>query len=342
MTLSHSGFLFPTALSAEQCTGDELAQFHTSLIEPGLRIADLTAGLGIDCFHMATKATHVTALDISAPVAECLMTNAITLGLSNIHAECIDCCEWLARQTANSFDLIFIDPARRGTCGQRLFSLTDCQPDVVQLLPAILRVAQRAIIKMSPMLDIDRVIAELPGIASLHIIGTRSECKELLAEVVRDFRGEPKIYLDTMGETSLSYYKSQLPTSEQFASEVKPGDLIGEPWPGVIKARPRGLLSGTRLHPDTQLWLNPASDFPGKVYQVTRIEPFSSSIIKRLAKERIAASITVRNLPITAAELRTRLKAAESSTAKLFGATCAPACRLLLFCTPCQQHHYCP
>ncbi len=334
MTLSHSGFRFPTALSAEQCTSDDLAQFHASLVAPGLRIADLTAGLGIDCFHLAAKAASVTALDICPPVAECLTDNARTLGLDNLHALCADCCDWIAQQPSDSLDLIFIDPARRGDCGQRLFSLNDCQPDVVQLLPEMLRVARRVIIKMSPMLDIDRVIAELPGIETLHVIGTRSECKELLAEVTRGYQGEPLIALDTIGDGTVTYRKSALPAAEPYASDVKPGDCIGEPWPGVTKARPRGLLSGVHLHPDTQLWLNPEDDFPGKRYRVTRVEPFSSSTIKRLAKERIAASITVRNLPISAAELRTRLKAAESSTLKLFGATCSPASRLLIFAEP--------
>lgn len=54
-TLRNDGFVFPTALSAEQCTSDNIAAYHASLIAPGETVLDMTAGLGIDAFHMARR-----------------------------------------------------------------------------------------------------------------------------------------------------------------------------------------------------------------------------------------------------------------------------------------------
>ena len=44
-TLQSPNFIFPTNLSAEQCTSDELAEFHATLINEGETILDMTAGL---------------------------------------------------------------------------------------------------------------------------------------------------------------------------------------------------------------------------------------------------------------------------------------------------------
>lgn len=87
----------------------------------------MTAGLGIEAFHMARRAASVTAIEMNPPVAEAIEANAATLRLPNVTAVQADCREWL-EQCRLTFDTIFIDPARRGDRGQRLYSLADCQP----------------------------------------------------------------------------------------------------------------------------------------------------------------------------------------------------------------------
>ena len=335
-TLSFSDFRFPTSLSAEQCTGDELAELHAAMVSEGARVVDLTCGLGIDAFHIARRASRVVAVEIDPTVAKAIEPNAATLGLNNIYGVNADCADWI-RNCSEQFDFAFIDPARRGANGQRLFSLRDCKPDVIELLPEIKRIAPNIIIKMSPMLDINAVLRELPQTRRLHILGTTAECKELVAEVTDGFTGEPEIVVQTVGKPTLRFLRSKLPSVASFVEEIKPGDTIGEPWPAIMKAMAWGTLSGTRFHPDTHLWLNPDADFPGKTYIVSRIEDFSSANIKRLAKEKIYASVAVKNLPITAAELSKRLKVRESSTTRLMATTIFPSKRYFLFLNPTKE-----
>ena len=134
-TLKCSRFQFPTSLSAEQCTSDDIAAFHASLVSSGETVLDMTAGLGIDAFHMARRGAQVTAIDINPDVAEALTHNAEALKLP-LHALCGDSVSYI-QETTQQFDTIFIDPARHGKGGQRLLALSDGMPDVVSLHPLL-------------------------------------------------------------------------------------------------------------------------------------------------------------------------------------------------------------
>lgn len=304
------------------------------MVKPGARIVDLTCGLGIDAFHLAKQATAVTAIDLDSLVAAAIEPNATALGLSNVTSINADCRDWLKEAQAGSYDVCFIDPARRGDSGQRLYSLHDCHPDVTELLPEIFRVSKRLIVKMSPMLDLDMVIRELPGVKRIYVLGTTGECKELVADVRADFHGEPEIVVQTVGQPDFVFRRSDSAIAAEFGGEINIGDTVGEPWPTIMKASPRAALSGRKFHPDTHLWLNPDPDFPGKRYRIERIEEFSSGNIKRLARQGIEASVAVKNLPISAAELSKRLKVKESAAHRLIGCTVSPARRLLIFLAP--------
>lgn len=328
-TLLCADFKFPTNLSAEQCTSDALAQLHAQWIEEGTRVADLTCGLGIDCFHIARKAREVTAIDIDPIVAGAVERNAQVLGLENITALCTDCRDWLNTCGDNSYDVIFIDPGRRGESGRRLYSLEECQPDVTVMMEKMLAVAPTAIVKMSPMLDTDHILYHLPNVSELHIVGTRDECKELVGICRRHPLPDPIVTVDITGLKPVSMTRSHIAAATEYAVKIEVGDYIGEPYPAAAKSRFD--LSGTPLGPNTSLWLNPGDDFPGKVYKITRIEPFSSSTIKRLSREKLEGSVAVKNLPITAAELGKRLKVTESSTQRIIGAATSSQGNLLLF-----------
>jgi len=336
-TLRCGEFVFPTALSAEQCTSDEIAEFHAGLVAPGARVLDMTCGLGIDAFHMARRAGSVTAIELDPGVASAATANARALGLGNVEVLCSDSAEWLSADSRRRFDVIFIDPARRGAGGRRLRALAECAPDVTALLPLLGERCSTLIVKASPMLDLTQLGRELPGATDIYAVGTRRECKETVVMV--RFGGdsvrpqEPTVHAVTVGEPEFSFVMSdERKAGPRIAPAVEPGMTLYEPWPAVMKAAPFNLLPLPRLHRDTHLYVSPepVAEFPGAAYRVGRVEPFSSSALKRLARERPAASVATRNFPLTAGELRSRLHAGESATVRLMGATAATG-RLLLF-----------
>lgn len=329
--VSAPGFRFPTRLSAEQASADEVAGFHASVIPEGKRVVDLTAGLGIDAFHLAAKSCEVTAVEINPTVAEAIKHNAVALGLTNVTAVNADCSRWLTEQAPGSFDIAFIDPARRGADGSRLYSFKQCAPDVVELLVDISRIAKRLLIKASPMLDIYQCLRELTEVTDVYAVGTKAECKELLFDLTFGSNSEPKIHAVTVGTDNDAVIITKTGEHTKYAATVAPGDIIGEPWPAVMKIQPKGFIDAEQLHPSTFLFKNPGPDFPGAIYKVTRVEPFSSSNLRRLAKEGISASVASRNFPLGADDLRKRLKARESSECRLIATTLASGEQILMF-----------
>lgn len=329
--LSAPEFRFPTSLSAEQASADEVAEFHSTLIADGLRVVDLTAGLGIDAFHLAAKSADLTAIEISKEVADAIKYNAAALKLSNVTVVNTDCIGWLAEQQANSFDVAFIDPARRASDGSRLYSLKQCIPNVIELLPHISRIAKRLLIKASPMLDISQSLSELQGVTDVYAVGTKNECKELLFDITFGSTMQPQIHAVTVGINEAPIVITKADNFMDLADDIEPGDIIGEPWPSVMKLQPRGTIDAEQLHPATFLYKNPKNDFPGTIYEVTRIEHFSSSNLRRMAKEGISASVASKNFPLSADELRRRLKTRESSDSRLIATTLASGKQILIF-----------
>jgi hypothetical protein len=65
-----------------------------------------------------------------------------------------------------------------------------------------------------------------------------------------------------------------------------------------------------KLHQNTHIYVSAKiiTDFPGDCYKINKIYPFSSRIIKNVAKNYPRANIAVRNFIMSADELRKRLK----------------------------------
>lgn len=338
-TLQSPHFVFPTTLSAEQCTSDDLAEFHSTLIKEEESILDMTSGLGIDAFHLAKKAKHVTAIDLNEDVAQALPINAKALNITNFTGINADSVEYL-RNSTEHFDTIFIDPARRGDGGKRLFALSDCQPNVVELLNLIKQHCNKLIVKASPMLDATQVLRELPNTTDLYAIGTRQECKELVA--VLDFKNPQKTpTLHCITEQNVFSFTHKIETNAlaQYGN-ITEGMYVYEPYPAVMKMQPAKTLSqqynAIKLHQHTHLYASSKiiADFPGNCYKIERIYPFSSRIMKEVTKDYPRANVAVRNFILSADELRKRLKIKDDNKYRLYGVTVANGDRLLIVSTP--------
>lgn len=357
-TLSNSRFIFPTSLSAEQATSDILARFHSTLFAPGERVLDMTCGLGIDAFHIASKVGRIDSFEITPEVAEAASHNAAVLGLSNFSVTCRDSVDGIRELADKSYDTVFIDPARRGERGERRYALRDCSPDVVGLLTEIARVTDRLIVKASPMLDITETVRELPSASDIYIIGTLTECKELT--LVADFSKNPEASSDDIGArpypmihaVTLMADGYSCEWSYRFGSdgvnrpedkvviEELEGKYLYEPFPSVMKAGGLRRLSSDypqvrKLHRDTHLFVSDTlvENFPGRCHEVLEARAFASSEIRKIAGRRLKVNVTARNFPLTAPALVKKLHVTEGGTQRLFAAT-LPAGPVLILTRP--------
>ena len=176
-------FIFPTALSGEQSTSDALAHYHATLVGEGKRVVDLTAGLGIDAMALARKVRHsghVVAVERDEAVADDLRHNAAKYeNIEVINSDCRTLIDIWAREGMR-FDVVFIDPARRAADGGRVYALDQCEPDVVEMLPLLRKIADRLIIKASPMLDISHTLSLLPDAGQMIVLGTPWSARSLM------------------------------------------------------------------------------------------------------------------------------------------------------------------
>lgn len=315
-------FVYPNALAVEQCSGSSMASLHASMVNGGDRVLDMTMGLGIDAMTIAHKCHEVVMLDLKQDNVDAASLNLQRLSLHNAHAICDDSIQYLKECPDGAFDVIFIDPARRGINGKRLYALADCEPDVTSLLTVASAKARRMIVKASPMLDIDKMANELaPYHADIIVTGTSNECKEVIADICFD-----KAYSDQHTISCIIPSKGRIDfTAEDERNAVatyqnpEAGLSLFEPSPTLLKAGCFNLLSLRyglhKIAPATHLYLyeKPSDELQlGSWWKILEVMPFDKRTIKELPRLYPSICVSTRNFPMEADTLRKRLKVAEN------------------------------
>ena len=169
------GLLYPQSLSLEQCSSQATALYKQRFVHSGDRLADLTGGLGVDSWSLSQAAASVDYFERSEELCDCARHNFSALGRDNITVHCAETTPvMLSRIPSDTYSLIYLDPARRGRDGGRVYSLRDCEPDITALRPELLRIAPRILLKASPMADIRVLLSELPEASEVHILSSNS------------------------------------------------------------------------------------------------------------------------------------------------------------------------
>ena len=191
------GLEIPSALSLEQCSSSATAAYKANLAVSGgteagtapTTILDLTGGLGVDSWAFSQVAERVVYFERNAELAAAAGRNFTRLGAGNIEVR----CEEVTPETElPEADLIYADPARRDAAGRKVFLLEDCTPDILTLLPMLLRKAPTVLLKLSPMADL-AMLADRLGTAlhEIHVVELDGEVKEILCLLCRQSNIHP-------------------------------------------------------------------------------------------------------------------------------------------------------
>ena len=177
----HARCILPP-LAFEQASSEETAALKT--FEGNLCI-DLTCGLGVDSFYLSRRFKRVIALERDPVLAEIARINFHRLGAANIEVHNLAAEDFLQDPTqyfseSSGIDLIYVDPARRGDRGEKLFRLENCSPNVIQLLPSMQALTHRIVIKASPLFDVEEAFRLFGPTSTVEIISLHDECKEVL------------------------------------------------------------------------------------------------------------------------------------------------------------------
>ena len=340
---------YPVRLSCEQCSSEATARYKCSLL-PTLpyTLTDLTGGYGVDTYFMSERATRAHYVERNEDLCKIVAHNfQTTRPQVDIHNT--DAIHYL--QDMPSCDVIYLDPARRDQHGGKVFRLEDCEPNVVEILPALRSKSKLIIIKLSPMLDISQALHSLEGTWDVHIVAVKNEVKEVLlvsdldryhpVTTTEGYRrdNEGKVYATnilTLSDTPVGFSFTRCEEREaqceyyDGAREelISAGAYVYEPNAAIIKAGAFKLVAQRyglcKMAPNTHLYLSKelVEDFPGRVWQILE------SNIKDAKNTQ--ASILTRNYPLTPEQLRKKLKIKDSDTHTIIGARIGDKPTLLL------------
>ena len=333
------GIIYPPHLSMEQCSSEQTARYKANIAGKGALMVDLTAGYGVDMAFVSPNYRRAIHVEQQASLCAISSENFTLLGLNHIEVVCADGVDYLHQ--LDHADLIFLDPARRDDHGARTYGIADCTPNVLELRDELLQKADRVMLKLSPMLDWRKAVEDLGNVNEVHIVSVDNECKELLLILSKE---EKPLKLFCVNNNQVFEGDQGDWLNERSIAEIRVPVLMSsqaylfEPNASIMKAGCFALLEQrfkvAQVDKNSHLFVSDSdiSDFPGRRFLIEK----TTSMNKRELKAALAgidkANITVRNFPMSVAELRKRLKLKEGGDLYLFATTIAGHQHQLFLC----------
>ena len=361
---SNPSLIFPAGLSAEQCSSTATAVYKARLAAriagpekaagigvhgevTGWRLADLTGGLGVDSWMFSKGAAEVLYNEMQENLCMAAANNFVALEADNIMISNRMAAPETIDEILEGFDadIVYMDPARRGEGGKKVFLIEECTPDVLTLKDIIFARCRHILLKLSPMADITMVCDRLGSTCrQVHVVATGGECKELLIWMDREWSGEYEIIA---AELASGYPDSKAFTFSFKMSEEKNSQLallgrndsltpaaesqrfLFEPGKALMKAGCYNLLSDRfgllKLGRSTHYYIteDPAkADMLkqlGKVYEIIDCQPLDKRTMKAAGRDYPHAEVTARNIPMDTDTFRKKMGVSSGDDAHIFG-----------------------
>lgn len=324
------GIIYPVHLSLEQASSEITAGYKASLVPGGFgRLVDLTGGMGVDFAALSQRFEQSVYVEQDQDLCHIARHNFSVLGLQGISVVNDPGEAFLQRM--EPAEMIYLDPSRRDNVGRKVVRIEECSPDVSVIREQLLAKAKLVVIKFSPMLDISLALKSLGRVSEVHVVSVENECKELLFLLSPDAMATlfHAVNLYRTGKMERFYFS---PEEEQnveipFASAV--GSYLYEPNASILKAG--GFKSVAKrygvqkLHVNSHLYTSdrPVYDFPGRMFEVRQWFVPNRQNVKQFLSQTKKANITVRNFPLSVAEIRRKTGLKEGGELYLFATTVA-------------------
>ena len=341
--------IFPVSLSAEQCSSTATGIYKAELAlniagNIPFRLADLTGGLGVDSWYFSQKASQVWYHEMQEKLCTASKHNFQKLNAENIFVRnMISTPETIEEIISDAHpDIVYMDPARRGEGGKKVFLIEECTPDVLTLKEQIFKHCRHILIKLSPMADITMVCSRLGSACrEVHVVAYGGECKELLIWMDREWNREYSITAVEISRlaslarndsiATLSSKDTPLPSqATSLSSRAQSRDLfLFEPGKALMKAGFFDLIRdyfgiekmGVSTHyylTDDESKVEDLKKF-GKVYRIISIQPLDKRTIKAAGAAYPRSEVTARNIPMDTDTFRKKLGVTSGDDAHIFG-----------------------
>lgn len=334
------GIIYPPHLSMEQCSSEQTARYKAGIAGKGELFVDLTAGFGVDTAFIAEGFQRVVSVERQERLCQIAAENHKRLGLKQIEVICGDGIAYLHQMS--HADLLFMDPARRDAYGGRTYDISDCEPNVQELIGEMTEKADRVMLKLSPMLDWRKAVEDLQSrkvspvfVNEVHILSVANECKELLLIVSRD---EKPLHVYCVNNDDVFDYLAGQLRQPLICSRIALPCFLYEPNASLMKAGCFGEISEryqlAQLDDNSHLFVadREIPDFPGRCFVVEQMTSMNKREMKQALAGITKANIAVRNFPLSVADLRKRLNIKDGGDVFIFATTVANQGHQLFIC----------
>lgn len=314
--------IFPSSISLEQSSSEITAKYKAENHSGSLMI-DLTGGFGVDCHYLSQGFKKAVYCERQHELFQLSKHNLEQLepsmGLKPLEAVSNkfdylegDGLEYLEK-TNLYFDLVYADPARRGSGNQKLYRLQDCEPDVVSAWPLIKQKSNQVLLKVSPMLDLSQAWSELPEIQKITVVSVKNEVKEVLLFWEKGKDGAERKIEAVDLESNFPSFEFDPKAEESAISKFGEAEkYLIEPLSGILKAGAFSLFGvqfGLRkLEKNSHLYTCDviSEGIPGRVFEIIReISPKNQEIKALFPSGK--ANVICRNYSTGAEELKKKL-----------------------------------
>lgn len=296
--------IYPPKLNLEQTSSEATAKYKAQYFR-GEKFIDLTCGFGIDAYFLSQNFEEISLVEQNETLLNLVKYNWNLLGKkANFINKKL---ENFLETTQESFDLIYLDPARRDANKQKIFLLEDLSPNVLEIQERLFGLSKKILIKLSPLIDIKYLTSVLNYISEIKIVAVRNDVKEVLVLQEFGYQGEIKITavnLET-NEPEVSFYLSENENIEFIFSEVKKYLYI--PSNAVMKSGAFGVIMKQfglyKLEKNTHFYTSDEyiEDFPGRILEVKLL---NSKEIEKGGKYNIIS----KNYPLKPEEIKKKYK----------------------------------
>lgn len=332
---ANDNIIYPKHLSMEQCSSEQTALFKASLCG-GESMADLTGGLGVDCFFLAHGFNNAVYVEQQSELAEIAVHNFKILG-QDIKVVNEDAVSYLSSMPPAN--LIYIDPARRDSTGRKTVLIEDCTPNILDIESLLEEKSKQVMIKLSPMLDITLAVKSVKSVSDVYIISVNNECKELLF-IKKGNTGKTLYHcvnIQNSNTDTYTFYKEDEDTiSLNYTTKI--AKYLYEPNASILKAGAYKSIAKAysldKLHPSSHLYTSEIlyEDFPGRKFVVDNICSLNKKDMKEYLSDIKQANITTRNFPLSVQEIRKKTGLKDGGDIYIFATTLVDDRKILLIC----------
>jgi 16S rRNA G966 N2-methylase RsmD len=336
--------IFPKMLSVEQSSSEITAKFKANLVQ-GETLIDLTGGMGVDMAYMSKHFEKAIYLEQNPELCQTTAYNFQQIGIVNTQLINQNSIDFLGNNTTN-FSWIYLDPHRRDDTGNKVVSLRDCEPNILEIKDLLFSKTDNILLKASPMLDINLAVTELQNVSNIYVVAVENEVKEILFHLQKNHQEEPIFHAVNLSTTGFSLYDRLKPVvlkfkkSEEKNAVVKIGSsqqYLYEPNAAILKAGGFRIVAQhfdlQKIAPHSHLYTstNLVQDFQGRTFQIEGVCKLDKKEISKFLSEN-KANISIRNFPLTVKQIREKLKINEGGNTYLFATTDAQNQKIVIVC----------